>query len=300
MDVLRSVFIGGIELSATVLASLVDVDEGLNAVFCPDPDSAALNDDYVRLGKYVDKAAYHEYKDINGIETIEKIASYNPDIIYVLGVSQILKSDLLDLPVVGCLGGHISLLPANRGCNPIIWAIANGLTQHGVTMIWLDEGIDTGDIAAQRPFHIHPNEHAGDIYKKVATLYVEMLETELLPQFRQGIFPRRPQSGGPSNYWRRRSPVDGRIDWRMSAQRIHNLVRALYYPYPGADAVLNKNTYKVWATEKQTASEVRIPGEVLDVDGTDLLVKAGENAVWLRVHDLPVDKIEVGTFLPQV
>ncbi|MCS3955390.1 methionyl-tRNA formyltransferase [Salinibacter ruber] len=296
----RSVFVGGIRLSAAIVSALVDSDEGLQAVFCPSPEAASNHDDYVRLKPYAGDSNYHEYEDINAPGTVEKIAQYEPDVVYVIGVSQILKRPLLDTPTVGCLGGHIALLPANRGCNPIIWAIANGLSQHGVTMIWLDEGIDTGDIAAQRPFQIAPDEHAGDIYSKVERIYVEMLEKELLPEFHRGNFPRRPQPEEPSNYWRRRHPVDGRIDWRMSAERIHNLVRALYHPYPGADVVFDDQKYKVWRTEMEAASPTRIPGEVLDANGSDLLVKAGDGAVWLREHDVPTEALDVGTFFPQV
>jgi len=296
----RSVFVGGVRLSATIVSALQDLDEGLEATFCPSPEAGAGHDDYVRLKSYVENCDYHEYEDINAPETVDRIAAYDPDVAYVIGVSQILKSPLLETPSVGCLGGHIALLPANRGCNPIIWAIANGLSQHGVTMIWLDEGIDTGDIAAQRPFQIRADENAGDAYEKVESIYVNILKEKLVPKFHESTFPRRPQPNGPSNYWRRRQPVDGRIDWRMSAQRIHNLVRALYHPYPGADVVYDDQKYKIWETATVDASRTRIPGEVLKVDGTDLLVKAGEKAIWLRDHDLPPEAAEAGTFFPQV
>ncbi len=300
MSDFRSVFVGGIRLSASILSALVEADEGLEAVFCPSPEVAkGSHDDYVRLRPYAGDCAYHEYEDINASSTVAAIQQYEPDVLYVLGVSQILKAPLLDIPSEGCLGGHISLLPANRGCSPIIWAIANGLSQHGVTMIWLDEGIDTGDIAAQRSFQIQPHEHAGDVYEKVETLYVEMLETELLPSFHRGTFPRRSQPEESSNYWRRRGPVDGRIDWRMSARRIHNLVRALYHPYPGADAVYQEEKHKIWQTDIEIAAENRIPGEVLQIRGEDLLVKAGEDAVWLHDHELPVGNIEEGAFFPR-
>lgn len=300
MSDFRSVFVGGIRLSQTILSALVDDDSGLQAVFCPSPEAGGGHDDYVRLKSHAGDRDYHEYDDLNAPGIIDTIRQYDPDILYILGVSQILQPALLSVPTVGCLGGHISLLPANRGCNPIIWAIANGMSQHGVTMIWLDEGIDTGDIAAQRPFRIGPDEHAGDVYEKVESLYIEMLEDELLPQFRQGEFPRRPQPEGPSNYWRRRSPVDGRIDWRMSARRIHDLVRALHHPYPGADAVCDGEKYKIWETEVALAPKNRIPGEVLQTMGTDLLVKTGKEAIWLRDHELPTDVLETGTFFPQV
>ncbi len=300
MSDFRSVFVGGVRLSATIVSALTKADEGLEAIFCPAPDVGESHDDYVRLRPYAKQCEYHEYRDLNSEGTVEAIRAYEPHVVYAIGISQILGSELLEVPVEGCLGGHISLLPANRGCNPIIWAIANGLSQHGVTIFWMDEGIDTGDIAAQRPFQIGANEHAGDVYEKVEERYVDMLAEQLVPEFQKGNFPRRPQPENPSNYWRRRHPVDGRIDWRMSARRIHNLVRALYHPYPGADVVVGGSKYKVWETRITSAAENRIPGEVLDVEAEKLLVKTGEGAIYIYEHELPMGELEVGDFFPQV
>lgn len=285
----------GIKISKKVF-SLRDVE----LIISPSPSLDNEKSDSVRGSEIDGEYDYYEYKSVNSEKTKQRVKKYNPEVVYIFGSSQILDAEFLNLARKGCLGGHISLLPSNRGCNPIIWAIANGLSQHGVTMIWLDEGVDTGDIAAQRPFQIGPDEHAGDVYEKVESLYIEMLEDELLPQFQQGEFPRRPQPEGPSNYWRRRSPVDGRIDWRMSARRIHNLVRALYHPYPGADAVYDGEKHKIWKTEPEPASETRIPGEVLDILDESILVKAGNDAIWLYEHGLPVGNIDKGEFFPQV
>jgi methionyl-tRNA formyltransferase len=292
-----SVFVGGVQLSGEILRCLMKIDTGLKAVFCPTREAASKNSDYLDLKPLSGQLPFHYYSDINEPSTVDAIASYHPDVVYILGTSQIIREELLSVPKNGILGGHIALLPNNKGCNPIIWAIANGLKKSGVTLIWLNNGVDAGDIAAQREFEIAPEETSTDIYSKVSRMYQTMMEEDLIPQFLKGHFPRIHQPQGTFNYWRRRKPADGCIDWRMSANRIHNLVRALNPPYPGADFDYKGESYRAFRTEVDAAEENRIPGEVLSIEGKDILIKAGEGAVWLREHELDPSLIKVGKFL---
>ena len=292
-----SVFVGGVKLSGAILETLIEKDSGLRAVFCPTKEASSSNHDYLDLRPLAKGLDFHYYDDVNSSETLARIKSYKPDVAYVIGTSQILKKELLSIPKIGVLGGHIAMLPYNRGCNPIIWAIANGLTHSGLTMIWLDQGVDTGDIAAQREFDIKLDETATEIYAKVVALYQDMLGNELIPLFHRNSFPRRSQPKGPTNYWRRRKPSDGFIDWRMSATRIQNLVRALCPPYPGAEFKYKGVFHKVWRAEICAAQENRVPGEVLDINEESFMVKAGEGAIWIREHKFDLSNIRVGSFL---
>ena len=290
-----SVFIGGRQLSAAMLTAIRGADPGLTAVFCPSVEADGKYTDYTNLRQLAEGLQYAEYTDLNDPETVAAVAAYSPDIIYVLGTSQIVKAPLLQTARVGVIGGHMARLPQNRGCSPLIWAIANGLTESAVTLFWMTEGTDTGDIAGQRAFAIPPYEHAGQVYPRASQAYCELLTDELIPALQRGEVPREAQSGA-TNYWRKRRPTDGRIDWRMSATRIHNLVRALHPPYPGADFLHRKISYQLLRTRVAEAPENRYPGEILEIDGREVLVKAGEGAVWLLEHDFDPAITRVGRF----
>jgi methionyl-tRNA formyltransferase len=293
----RSVFVGGVKLIQPLVEILLKYDSGMQAVFSPSSDYAKTNSDYVDLSETVNGVVpYHTFKNVNDPRTIEKIQEYKPTVIYALGISQILKKDLLAIPDIGVLGGHISKLPSNRGSHPIIWAIANGLKQSAVSVIWLDKGVDTGDIAWQKNFEIKENENAGDIYSKVSQLYVDAFKNDLLPAFHRNQFPRAKQPDVEMNVWRRRKYADGIIDWRMSANRIHNLVRALYHPYPGAVFGFGKDNIAVWKSQVVIADENLEPGKILAVKKAEILVKCGEGAIWLLEHDLDVSLIKEGEY----
>lgn len=290
-----SVFIGGRQLSAAMLTAIRGADPGLCAVFCPSAAADGQHSDYANLRHLGVGLSYVEYEDLNAPATVAAVAGLNPDVVYVLGTSQIVKAPLLETARLGVIGGHMASLPQNRGCSPLIWAIANGLTESAVTLFWMNVGTDTGDIAGQRGFAIPPYEHAGQVYPRATQAYCQLLTDELIPALARGEVPRKSQSG-TTNYWRKRRPTDGRIDWRMSATRIHNLVRALHPPYPGADFTHRKSSYQLLRTRVAAAPENRYPGEILEIEGREVLVKAGEGAVWLLEHNFDPTITRVGRF----
>ena len=296
----RSIFIGGIHLVAPLLKTLLKHDFGLKAVFCPNKNYCS-NSDYLDLTTIVEEdVPCHIYDDVNSVENISLIASYKPTVIYAIGISQIINKQILNIPSFGVLGGHISMLPENRGCSPLIWTIANGLTESALSLIWLDKGIDSGKIAEQRKFTIEEHENAFDIYSKVSLLYSSIFEHSLLPKFHKSIFPATPQEfSNISNRWRKRSFKDGVIDWRMSAKRIHNLIRALHHPYPGASFFHNNVEYKVWNSEIKKANEKFEPGKILDINISRnvVTIKAGDNALCLLKHNLDLNTLKINSYL---
>lgn len=294
----KSVFIGGVKLAEPLLKKLLCEDSGLQAVFCPSGKRGQKNSDYCNFRDLVGTTvSYYEYDDLNSADVLEKLSQFSPTVIYVIGVSQLVSDEILKLPVEGCLGGHIAELPRNRGRHPIIWTLANGLSESAVSVIWLDNGVDSGDIADQRCFSISEDENAGDIYQRVADFYAEMIGDTLLPGFIEGDFPRKTQNLNGSNIWRGRKFQDGVIDWRMSARRIHNLIRALYHPYPGAAFRFNDEHITVWKSEVDKAKENLEPGKVLEIKESSILIKCGEGALWLLEHNLDHSLISEGDYL---
>ena len=134
---------------------------------------------------------------------------------------------------LGVVGFHPAALPANRGRHPIIWSLVLGLDKTASTFFFMDAGADSGDILSQREILISDQDDARTLYNKVTEMALSQIE-EFLPALASGSAQRVTQSPLEASSWRKRRKTDGVIDWRMSAQSIHNLVRGLSKPYVGA------------------------------------------------------------------
>jgi methionyl-tRNA formyltransferase len=186
------------------------------------------------------------------------------------------------------VGYHPAALPRNRGRHPIIWALALGLKETASTFFFMDEGADSGPILDQQPVLIETNDDARTLYEKL-TAIARVQVRSFLPKLASGDFPRLEQDHGVATYWRKRGKDDGKIDWRMPAEGVHNLVRALTRPYPGAHCVVQGVEAKVWATRVVEAGHPNDePGKVLTTDATGAVrVKCGTGAIELVRHELP-------------
>ena len=209
-----------------------------------------------------------------------------PDVIYCLGWSQLLPTELLTLPPLGVVGYHPAALPKNRGRHPIVWALALGLKQTASTFFLMDEGADSGAILSQQPVTISATDDAASLYRKLIDTALPQLR-ELTTALAAGTAQPTPQDHTRANYWRKRSVADGRIDWRMPASGIHNLVRALAHPYPGAHCKYQGQQVKVWRARPLADAYVDAnlePGKVLMVRDGCIRVKCGDAAVELLEH----------------
>ncbi len=227
----------------------------------------------------------HRTPNVNDPACEAWLRELKPDILLVIGWTQLLKEPLLRLPSLVTIGFHASLLPLYRGRAPVNWSIINGETETGNTMIVLEPGADEGDIIAQRRIPITPTDTCGTIYDQVGRTEADML-AEVLPLIRQGRMPRRKQDDSIATVMPRRRPADGIIDWEKPARRLHDWVRALTHPYPGAFTFVPAGQVplmlKVWAAEPgpETASGLE-PGFVeKDPQGWPL-VAAGSGALRL-------------------
>jgi methionyl-tRNA formyltransferase len=164
---------------------------------------------------------------------VDEIRELRPDAVFVVGFSQIIPQSLLDIPPRGVIGFHSAVLPGRRGCSPLIWAMVEGLSETGVTMFYMDAGIDSGDIVDTRSFPIEPEDQAADVLRKADNATIDLLRTHLEGVL-DGTAPRTSQEGAASTYTRKRTPADGEIDWSRPAREIVDLIRALAPPYPVA------------------------------------------------------------------
>lgn len=282
----RHVFIGAVDFSAACLEAMLKMGLDIAGIFCLERGAGAVNSDYADLGETARRFGRpcRYFRRIS--DEADNIRALRPDIIFVMGLSQIVPAEILCIPSIGTIGSHPALLPRNRGRHPLIWAIANGLTVSGLTFFWLDSGIDTGDIWAQREFAIGPEDDASTVYERAKGLAREML-MENVPDLEKGVARRRPQDTALANTLRKRTAKDGEIDWRMGTKRICDLVRALCRPYPGAHCIREGREVKVWKAKGLRitgAASGLEPGKVLSSKRGSIVVKTGDGAIELVEH----------------
>lgn len=210
---------------------------------------------------------------------IEQLRLIRPDVIAVAAYGQILPKDLLDLPRFACFNVHTSLLPRYRGAAPIQWAILNGDSMTGVTIMRIDAGLDTGDILAQQTTPILPSDTSETLHDRLAQLGAELLMKTLREYVAGNICP-EPQPAEGVVYAPKIKKEDGRIDWTQPATAIWNRVRGLM-PWPGAFTVLSdpprSHLLKIWQAE--VAQHSGQPGEILRADRAGIVVACGSDAL---------------------
>ena len=179
-------------------------------------------------------------------EFIEEIRNINPDVICVVAYGKILPKELLDIPKLGCINVHGSLLPKYRGAAPIQWAVINGEKVTGITTMYMDVGMDTGDMILKEKVQIGENETTGELWDRLANIGGELL-VKTLKQIEEGIAPRIPQ-GEDFTLAPMLDKEMAKIDWKKSGAEIKNLVRGLN-PIMGAYTYINDKKYKLWRVD---------------------------------------------------
>jgi methionyl-tRNA formyltransferase len=212
--------------------------------------------------------------DPNLPEVVARVAACRPDFLFSFYYRLMLKGPLLALPFRGALNMHGSLLPKYRGRVPVNWAIIHGETETGATLHYMTEKPDNGDIVAQTAVPILPDDTAREVFDKV-TLAAELTLNDALPALIAGTAPRRPQDLRRGAYFGARKPDDGVIDWSKSATEIHNLVRALAPPYPGARTTLNGKPARILRTRVLDATVAATKAAALSVEADRIVAYCG-------------------------
>ncbi|MHB8065855.1 MAG: methionyl-tRNA formyltransferase [Ruminiclostridium sp.] len=220
-------------------------------------------------------------------EFVEQIRALEPDLLITAAYGKILSKDLLEVPVLGCINVHGSLLPSYRGAAPIHWAIINGEKTTGITTMFTDVGLDTGDILLKRELAIAPDTTAGELHDKMAILGAEVLK-DTLTELVKGSLERKPQDNTLSSYAPILSKEIGLIDWHKAAEQIHNLVRGID-PWPGAFTFMNGNRMRIWSTnlvsyeKSMTIKDTSLViGEIAEVSNDGILVKCFKGYILVK------------------
>jgi len=212
---------------------------------------------------------YQPQKVRNNEEFIQKIRSLNPDVICVVAYGKILPKEILDIPRLGCINVHGSLLPKYRGAAPIQWAVLNGDKTTGITTMYMDVGMDTGDMILKQEVEIGEDETTGDLWGRLSKIGGELL-VETLKQIEKGIAPREKQ-GEEFSHAPMLDKEMAKIDWKTkTAQEIKNLVRGLN-PIMGAYTFLNGKKIKIWKVAIATEDKITVENMDFLKNGTVIL-----------------------------
>lgn len=224
----------------------------------------------------------HQPEKIRTPAFLSLLEKLKPDLIVVVAYGKILPKAILTLPAQGCVNVHASLLPKYRGAAPIHWAVINGEQQTGITTIYMDEGLDTGDIILCNPLAIEADHTVGEVHDRLAVLGAKVL-VETLAAIAGGHAPRKPQNHSQATdapLLRREHEV---INWQHPATTIKNQIRGMN-PWPGTFTKLAGEVLKVWQAEvvsdyKETGTEQ--PGTVVSTDNNCLVVQTGAGLISL-------------------
>ena len=236
---MRVLFIGTGEIGVPVLRWLAEVREHELVGVVTQPDKPVgraqrIEAPPIKTATVASKLPFLQPKRIK--DAVEEIRALKPDVIVVMAYGQILPRAVLEIPRTACLNLHASLLPRHRGAAPIQAAIVAGDRETGISVMYMDEGLDTGDVLLQKRIEIAPDETGGSLHDRLAENAPAALR-DALAQLARGTAPRTPQDSSMATYAPKLEREDGRIDWNECAELIERKIRA-FDPWPGAFTIL--------------------------------------------------------------
>jgi methionyl-tRNA formyltransferase len=288
----RVVFFGNASLGGRCVLPILWELMDLRAVIGPGIDELDVDANMWLYNFCLEKEIPLVMGSPNKPEVYSLLSRECPDIIWVTDYRYLLPKVILDIPQLLSVNLHPSLLPAYRGRAPENWALINGEKKLGITAHVIDEGMDTGDIIDQVSFTVEGHQDIRDVLTMETDKY-DLLSRRLIKIFSGGDVPRRPQPSEGASKYPARSPDDGVIDWAMTAVEVHNLVRAVTRPYPGAFTYLpDGRKLWVWKTRLESSGTADA-GCVLENGKEGMLVSCGQGAVRLleveTTDDTPLD-----------
>lgn len=219
-------------------------------------------------------------------EVLQQLAIFRPDVMVVAAYGLILPQDILNMPSYGCLNIHASLLPRWRGAAPIQRAILAGDDETGITIMQMDQGLDTGAILYKEPCRITQQDTAQTLHDKLAKLGAEAI-VKSLEKLEQGDLLQEKQDDALATYAAKLTKIEAQLDWTQSAVQLERAVRA-YIPFPIAFSIVNGTRVKVWQASVSGAQGE--PGTVLTIDNQGIQVACGKGSLYLEVLQRPNGK----------
>ena len=282
---MRVVFMGTPDIAATCLKKIIadgfevvgvytqpdrPKNRGMKLAFSPVKEVALAND-----------LPVFQPENFREAETVEQLRQLQPDVVAVVAYGRILPQSVLDVPPMGCINIHASVLPCYRGSAPYQWAVLDGLEETGVTAMYLCREMDAGDIIDVSKTPIGPNETAGELLDRLAVLGADLL-SKTLARMSRGPVEHTPQDCTQVTYAPMLDKSMCPIDWTKTAQQVHNHVRGLH-PWPVATTEIQGNRFKIHSTIVVEGKAGAAPGTILGLTKTGLQIACGEGAVEIRM-----------------
>ena len=228
----------------------------------------------------------HFTESINDEAEVARIRALQPELLFSFYYRHLVKRPIREIPRLGAFNLHGSLLPRFRGRSPLNWQLVQGVRESGVTLHAMVGRADAGDIVGQERLAVGPDETALELYLRMNSA-AEALLDRLLPSLLAGTAPRTPQDETQATVFGGRRPEDGRIDWRWPRARIHDLVRAVAPPWPGAFTELADGPLMVWRTDREPQGAPPLPPGTLALRGERLFAGAADGTLELLAWQSP-------------
>lgn len=242
----------------------------------------------------------YQPKKVRDPEFLEVLKELNPEVIVVVAFGQLIPKSILELAPYGCINVHASLLPKYRGAAPIQWAVIDGEPETGVTIMRMDEGLDTGDMISKVTVPVSADETGGSLFDKLSEAGAKLL-VETLPSLEEetAVFEKQPEES-PTAYAGMIKKSMGDLDWNRPAEELERLIRGLN-PWPSAYTKLDGKTLKIWKAqvlEEKEEEEKQMPGTILSTDQQEFKVKTGKGI--LKITELQLEgkkRMDTSSFL---
>ena len=298
---MKIVFMGTPDFAVGTLHALAESEHEILAVVTqPDKPKGRgkalqptpVKEEALRYGSPV-----YQPKKVREEEFQAVLRELNPDLIVVVAFGQLIPKSILELPRYGCVNVHASLLPKYRGAAPIQWAVIDGEKESGVTIMKMDEGLDTGDMIAKAVVPLAADETGGSLFDKLSQIGAQLL-IDTIPALEAGtaVCEKQPQES-PTPYAAMLNKKMGLIDWNQDASVIECLIRGLN-PWPSAYTYLKGKTLKIWQAKVVERQQEAEPGTVIRVDKKQLVVACKTNALSIQRLQLEGKKqMETEAFL---
>lgn len=291
MKRLRTVFMGTPDFAVPCLARLSEISNVVGVVTQPDKKRGRgqkMMPSPVKAFAQAHNLAVYQPQKIREEDFIAELEKLTPELIVVVAFGQILPQRILDIPPLGCINVHASLLPRYRGAAPMQRCLMAGETLTGVTTMFMDAGLDTGDMLLQEEVEIGVDMNLETLHDTLSNIGAELL-IKTITALTDGTLTRTRQDDVESCYAAMLTKETGKIDWKKSAVELHNLVRALD-SWSGAYTQLDGKTYKIWRTRVLDGESCGEPGEVIQRTGKGLVVATGTGAIEILELQAPGKK----------
>jgi methionyl-tRNA formyltransferase len=294
----RIILIGQAAFAEKTLDKLIDKGEEVLAVFCF-PDAPGGKIDPVKQRALQLGIPVHQHKTLKTPEVTEQFASLKADLAILAFVSQIIPPPVFNAPRLGSICYHPSLLPRYRGRSAINWALIRGETITGLTIFWLDKGIDTGPILLQKEVQVDPNDTTGTLYfNKLFPMGIDAIG-EAVDLIKAGNAPRIVQDESKASYEPPCDDEHAKIDWSKPAYEIHNLIRGCD-PQPGAHTTWQGKMVRVFDARLQQNANSAAAGQVTGIGGEDITIALNGGTLTVKRMRGEGGKISAAEFAKQV